>query len=291
MRRYITRQGFEKKHGVAFRWVIAARPDSVLVNDLPDLRRLNPEGVVYVPNWGHGFDPRSPDPVKRHPGVNNRFGFGGAGAMRAYHDLYARLCHGGWAMDGGGAGESTEEEEEALPDGVNYEQMLYWYLNHHRLRASPGGTRQPGAHVGEDIRSTQHIPGEFWFLRLRMGHGTTPVEHPGHRPAMVTRYHGGGRLWRGGFGLGSKRWEVWAAATRESWMCQGSRGERAKESVAAAQDVEGDTAGKQSAVATAAALAVECWLRRAVGWVRYSGCFNYLRRRRKRRPVSDTLRR
>jgi len=39
------------------------------------------------------------------------------------------------------------------------------------------------------------------------------VEHPGHRPAMVAG--------EGSFGgVGRKRWDVWAEATREAWQCQ-----------------------------------------------------------------------
>lgn len=62
------RLGFEKKTGVAFRWVVAARPDTVLVNDLPDLSRLDPDGTVYVPSWGHGYNAHAADPAKRRPG-------------------------------------------------------------------------------------------------------------------------------------------------------------------------------------------------------------------------------
>ena len=138
-------------------------------------------------------------------GINDRFGFGGVGAMRAYHDLYARMCHdnlgaegndggtqgeglgyrqavgegdggigyGQGAIDGdggggGGAG-GDDQKEDALPRGLNYEQMLYWYFNHRHVRGeSPGRTGKAGESrsVGP-IRLTRHIPGEFWFLRLR----------------------------------------------------------------------------------------------------------------------------
>jgi len=51
----------------------------------------------------------------------------------------------------------------------------------------------------------KHIPGEFWFLRLRIGAGTMPVEHPGHRPPMVAEASGAQPAPR-------KRWDVWAGA-------------------------------------------------------------------------------
>ena len=255
LRLYDTRLGFEKKNNVSFRWVVNARPDVVLVNDLPDLRKLNHDGVVYVPSWGHGYNPR--EASKRHPGINDRFAFGGAGAMGTYHDLYARMCHDGWAMDdGGGVGESEEQEGDSLPGGLNFEQMLHWYLNHRRVGETTGGAGKPPS-LGGKLRSTRHIPGEFWFFRLRMGSGTTPVEHPGHRPAMVMKDDdeggsGGGGSWGDEVRLGRKRWEVWSAATREAWMCQGGRKEeRFKEA------------------------AVDCWLRSAgaayhtTEWVRW----------------------
>jgi hypothetical protein len=59
--------------------------------------------------------------------------------MHGYHDLYAHLCH-------------VNKDEQELPNGINYEQMMHWYLE------------QLGVIVNQ-------IPGEFWFLRLRIGKG------------------------------------------------------------------------------------------------------------------------
>ena len=150
------RQQYERKHNVRFTWVVNARPDNVYINTLPDLRRLGSgSDVVYVPSWGHGYDPTAAGrSLKRRPGINDRFAFGSADAMGAYHDLYARFCHRGMSGD--------------MPKGLNFEQMMHWYLVHEGVK-------------------TAHIPGEFWFFRLRTGAGTMPVEHPGHRPAMVGR--------------------------------------------------------------------------------------------------------
>ena len=304
------RVGYEKRNGVSFRWVVVVRPDTVLVNDLPDLTRLDHEGFVYVPSWGHGYDPRSRDPVKRRPGLNDRFGFGGAKAMKTYHDMYARMCHDEWAVDegdrgsggggGGGSGgsggdsekagngEEGDVKEDALPGGLNYEQILHWYLNHRRVRALTG---EAGELEAGKITSTRHIPGEFWFLRLRKGRGTTPVEHPGHRPAMVTKSGvvgggdgvvvgggggggSGGRRGRVKIGLGRKRWEVWAAATRDAWTCRGGSKHRDDDEV---DDKAGGGAPPTPPPSSSSSsdAAVECWLRRAgrayraTGWVRW----------------------
>jgi hypothetical protein len=59
-----------------------------------------------------------------------------------------------------------------MPFDVNFEQMLWWYLDH-------PDTFEAGA------RLTVPVSSEFWFFRLRKGRGATPVEHPGHRPSMV----------------------------------------------------------------------------------------------------------
>lgn len=252
------RRGFEKAHGVTFRWVVNARPDTVLVNDIPDLRRLDPEGVVYVPSWGHGYDPRASDKIKRVPGINDRFGFGGPGAMEAYHDLYALMCHDEMAD-----GSRENPDDKGLPPRLNYEQMLHWYFSHPRIRAAPEGESGGGK-----VRATRHIPGEFWFFRLRNGRGTTPLEHPGHRPAMVTQVDesGAGGVKVTGGGLARKRWDVWAAATREAFMCQ--EGERVDTA-----SFGGLRAAKPGSMGTAAA--IECWQRRgsqaydATEWVRW----------------------
>ena len=226
----------------AFQWIVAPRPDNVYVDDLPDLRaaradvqgdverdlaadagdsaRLGADagegptvaGTVFVPSWGEGYDPHAGGGVwgtlfgaktsaaKRRAGVNNRFSYGGVAAMSAYHDLYARMCHDGLA--------------QSMPAGVNFEQMVRWYFD------------QP-ATFAAGVRRAIPIPGEFWFLRLRRGEGATPVENPGHEPAMV-----GARWGRTGAGLRNarpgapgaeivddKRWEVWTAAAEEVWRC------------------------------------------------------------------------
>ena len=72
---------YEATNDVKFQWVVNARPDNVYVNPMPDLRQLDPDSV-YVPSWGHGFTTKSspwgvpPQPLKRRPGLNNRFAFG-----------------------------------------------------------------------------------------------------------------------------------------------------------------------------------------------------------------------
>ena len=93
---------------------------------------------------------------------------------------------------------------------------------------------------------------------------------------------GGGVSWGAGVSVGQKRWDVWAAATREVWTCQDDGG---------GAGVETDTGytrgharvyttGEQSAAvvgaaAAAAAAAADCWLRRAgtayraTEWVRW----------------------
>jgi hypothetical protein len=271
----------------AFQWIVAPRPDNVYVDDLPDLRaaradvqgdverdlaadagdsaRLGADagegptvaGTVFVPSWGEGYDPHAGDGVwgtlfgaktsaaKRRAGVNNRFSYGGVAAMSAYHDLYARMCHDGLA--------------QSMPAGVNFEQMVRWYFD------------QP-ATFAAGVRRAIPIPGEFWFLRLRRGEGATPVENPGHEPAMV-----GARWGRTGAGLRNarpgapgaeivddKRWEVWTAAAEEVWRCD---------------DAASGAAGAASATARGECLVREmrkewkrtAWLRKIApfsGWVR-----------------------
>lgn len=202
------RRRWEARRSATFEWIVVPRPDNVYIDDLPNLRGFDPEaerGTVWVPTWGTGHDPNAgkgllgntrvfapgsaSSRAKAREGVNNRFSFGGVDGMRAYHDAYARLCHDGLAAE--------------MPSGVNLEQLVAWYLDH------------PSTRVAGFARRTL-IPGEFWFLRLRRGEGTTPVEHPEHRPPMVPRdWNGGGpAVWE-------KRWEVWEEAARETWRCEG----------------------------------------------------------------------
>ena len=177
---------WEKAEGKKFEWVVNARPDNVYVDALPDLKSLPADGNVYVPSWGHGFDPKSSSKVKRRAGLNDRFAFGGADAMSAYHNLYNRLC-------------SDESIADArMPPKMNFEQMMWWYL-----------TREDVARTVNRVRS---IPGEFWFLRLRHGPTSTwPLEHPGHLPPLVKDWPE------------DKRWEVWSAAARQTWSCDGEQ--------------------------------------------------------------------
>jgi hypothetical protein len=239
-----------------FRWIVVPRPDNVYVNDLPDLRETrslvegddppdarhtgnsaddagafvssngsekglsstatprNVSGTIFVPSWGKGYDPLAPaggwiaaglfgsprrGATKRRPGVNNRFSFGGVAAMEAYHDLYPRMCHDGLSA--------------TMPSGMNFEQMVQWYFD--QKTTSDAG-----------VLEVVPLPKEFWFLRLRRGEGTTPVENPGHEPAMVADDWGrdakGIRAFAGARGseiVDAKRWEVWSSAAREVWRC------------------------------------------------------------------------
>ena len=276
-----------KKAG-SFRWIVVPRPDNVYVDDLPDLRAARGkvqgdverdlagdvgdfvsfdasdaskgptvQGTVFVPTWGEGYDPHAGGGVwgyffgsktsakKRRAGVNNRFSYGGVAAMSAYHDLYARMCHDGLAQD--------------MPAGVNFEQMVNWYF-------------ERPATFAAGVRRALPIPDDFWFLRLRRGDGATPVENPGHEPAMVSPTWG-----RTGAGLRNarpgapgaeivddKRWEVWTAAAKEVWRCD---------------DAASGAAGAASATARGECLVREmrkewkrtAWLRKIVpfsGWVR-----------------------
>ena len=234
------------KRAGAFQWIVSPRPDNVYVNDLPDLHAARAnlqgdslsrdlaedvgdfarpdskganagptvQGTVFVPTWGEGYDPHAPagslvgtlfgaekdGSAKRSVGVNNRFSYGGVAAMRAYHDLYARMCHDGLVQD--------------MPPGFNLEQVVHWYFE------------QPTTFAA-GVRRAIPIPKEFWFLRLRRGDGATPVENPGHEPAMVGRHWGrtaadlrharpgtpGAEI------VDDKRWEVWSAAAAEVWRC------------------------------------------------------------------------
>ena len=178
---------WEKDQGKKFEWVVNARPDNIYVNALPDLTSLPADGTVYVPSWGHGFDPKSSSKVKRRAGLNDRFAFGGADAMSSYHDLYNRLCS-----------ETNSIADARMPPKMNFEQMMWWYL-----------AREDVARTVSRVRS---IPGEFWFLRLRHGPTSTwPLEHPGHLPPLVKDWPE------------DKRWEVWSAAARQTWSCDGGR--------------------------------------------------------------------
>ena len=206
-----------------FSWIVSPRPDNVYVSDLPDLRALDPRehaGTVWTPTWGSGSNPRafgfwffgggsgSGSSRKRAEGVNNRFSYGGVRGMTAYHDAYVALCHDGLSSE--------------LPRGVNLEQLVAWYRDRPATRER-GWSREA------------KIPGEFWFSRLRLG-GSSPVESPAHRPAMV---EAAGPWWdergrqtkRGGMSsareLERKRWEVWALAASEAWACEGAEAARA----------------------------------------------------------------
>ena len=271
------------KRAGAFQWIVVPRPDNVYVDDLPDLRAaranlqgdalsrdlvddvgdfarpdsLGPnagptvQGTVFVSTWGEGYDPHAPAGArktglgKRSVGVNNRFSYGGVAAMSAYHDLYARMCHDGLA--------------QAMPFGFNFEQMVHWYFE------------QP-ATFAAGVRRAIPIPQDFWFLRLRRGDGATPVENPGHEPAMVGPYWGrtsaGLRNARPGAPgaeiVDDKRWEVWTAAAEEVWRCD---------------DAASGATGAASATARGECLVREmrkewnrtAWLRKIVpfsGWVR-----------------------
>ena len=124
--------------------------------------------------------------------------------MSAYHDLYSKMCYGDLVNE--------------MPIDVNFEQMIRWYFDHPE-------TFKAG------IRRTIPIPSEFWFFRLRKGHDSLPVEHPGHRPAMVNKFWSPGVLeGRDNVVAGgdladivdTKRWELWSDASNEVWRCDDS---------------------------------------------------------------------
>ena len=235
------------------KWIISPRPDNVYINDLPDLNQLRTEiegdssegdaplggdfgdfvvpvkdstddlrgkgtasiaHTIYVPNWGEGYDPHAGSGFwrylfasktsykKRRAGVNDRFSFGGAAAISAYHDLYSKLCYGDLVTE--------------MPFDINLEQMIWWYFDH-------PDTFKAGIH------RSNPIPSEFWFFRLRKGHDSSPVENPGHKPAMV-KDGSPGLLKERNKDVGesssdivdTKRWELWSDASNEVWRCDDS---------------------------------------------------------------------
>ena len=236
-----------------FKWIINPRPDNVYVNDLPDLNLLRTEiegessegdallggdfgdfvvplkdskanfrgkgnasiaGTIYVPNWGEGYDPHAgagfwgylfeskTSYQKRRAGVNDRFSFGGVAAMSAYHDLYSQICYGDLVNE--------------MPFDINLEQMIRWYFDH-------PDTFKAG------IRRSIPIPTEFWFFRLRKGHDSSPLENPGHKPAMVKDWSPELLKYRnkvvgesGSDTVDTKQWELWSDASNEVWRCDDS---------------------------------------------------------------------
>jgi hypothetical protein len=213
----VARREYETRHRVTFEWIINPRPDNVFVNPIPILSGLN-SAKLYVPSWGHGYDPRSLSEDKRRVGINDRFSFGGREVMGKYHDLYRVLCGG---SEAGGKKLSFRAREDLdavitrMPARMNFEQLVHWYLR-------------------TVVRiQTEHIPGEFWFFRLRKGPAprTLPLEHPGHRPALVSSL-----LVKSRGETGAKRWDVWREACMLVWECDGSEAvRRGRDAIARAQ--------------------------------------------------------
>ena len=213
----IARREYETRHRVTFEWIVNPRPDNVFVNPIPILSELN-SAKLYVPSWGHGYDPRSLSEDKRRVGINDRFSFGGREVMGKYNELYGFLCGGSGA---GGKKLSIRAREDLdavitrMPARMNFEQLVHWYL-------------RTGVRV-----QTEHIPGEFLFFRLRKGPAprTLPLEHPGHRPALVSSLRFKFRE-----ETEAKRWDVWRKACMLVWECDGSEAvRRGRDAIARAQ--------------------------------------------------------
>ena len=213
----IARREYETRHRVTFEWIVNPRPDNVFVNPIPILSELN-SAKLYVPSWGHGYDSRSLSEDKRRVGINDRFSFGGREVMGKYNELYGVLCGG---SEAGGkklsirAREALDAVITRMPARMNFEQLVHWYLR-------------------TVVRvQTEHIPGEFLFFRLRKGPAprTLPLEHPGHRPALVSSLRFKFRE-----ETEAKRWDVWRKACMLVWECDGSEAvRRGRDAIARAQ--------------------------------------------------------
>ena len=113
--------------------------------------------------WGpssssHGI-PRAQG-KRRRLGVNNRFSYGGVAAMSAYHDLYARMCHDGLA------------QSMAIPPASTSSRWCVGTSTSRRSSRRACAARFPSR-------------GNFGPRAAIRGDGATPVENPGHEPAMV----------------------------------------------------------------------------------------------------------
>jgi hypothetical protein len=72
------RREAEAEAGVAYDWILRLRPDTEFSSDLEDLAACDPS-AVYIPTFCNYW------------GLNDRFAFGGAAAMDAYHDKVGLL--------------------------------------------------------------------------------------------------------------------------------------------------------------------------------------------------------
>ena len=128
--------------------------------------------------------------------------------MGKYNELYGFLCGG---SEAGGKKLSIRAREDLdavitrMPARMNFEQLVHWYLR------------------TVVLVQAEHIPGEFLFFRLRKGPAprTLPLEHPGHRPALVSSLRFKFRE-----DTEAKRWDVWRKACMLAWECDGSEAVR-----------------------------------------------------------------
>ena len=241
-----------------FAWIVDPRPDSIYVNDLPDLAELSKklddtidddlitqdnasdsdkdakwiQGTVFIPSWGTGYDPTAGNKWKHwgpfvYPSLFPK-------KKRQHESKKNRVGENNRFAVGGLAAMSIYHElytqmchgglVTSLPPNVNFEQMVRFYFDHPETKA-------------KGLRRSIPLPDHFWFFRLRKGafnQLTQPVEHPGHEPSMVgDEWHPAGLRRADSIVplirkhdkevVEAERWRLWRLASKEAWRCDDLR--------------------------------------------------------------------
>lgn len=78
------RREYELQNGIKYDFIIRTRFDNIMVNDIPDLRTINPE-AIYIPS-GHDHPQLFPG-----RGINDRFAIGGDYVINIYSEKLKRV--------------------------------------------------------------------------------------------------------------------------------------------------------------------------------------------------------